>query len=317
MQLLPQPPRPRRLVAPAALCAFAFLAMIGGAAARNVYRWVDAQGMVHYTDQPPSGTAASRVPISTVRIEGEVAKIASLRIDSSGDHYEAVATNTTAGPVEVELQAVNASNFASDPSLPLRAVLKPYASTKIAVLSLADPTRNGGFQLKLGAIPGDPHAQPQDVAYRLPVDVRGWSIAQGWHGKFTHNDAQSEYAIDISVDEGTPVLAAREGTVTMVESDFDKAGLNRDKYVDRANEIRILHDDGTMAVYAHLKLDGALVRPGQHVVAGQRIGYSGNTGFTTGPHLHFCVQANRGFDLESIPFRMQGPSGPVAIPEGR
>ncbi len=306
-----------RRAARTALCALTLLAAAGGAAARNVYRWVDAQGMVHYTDQPPTGTGASRVPVSTVRIEGEVAKIASLRIDSSGDHYDAVATNTTAGPVEVELRAASASNFASDPPLPLRAVLRAYATTKIATLSLADPTKNGGFQLQLGAFPGDPHAQPQAVAYLLPIEARDWHIAQGWHGQFTHNDAQSEYAIDFSVDEGTPVIAAREGTVMMVESDFDKAGMNLAKYADRANEIRIVHDDGTMAVYAHLKLDGALVRPGQHVAAGQRIGYSGNTGFTTGPHLHFCVQANRGFDLESIPFRMQGPSGPVAIPGDR
>jgi murein DD-endopeptidase MepM/ murein hydrolase activator NlpD len=297
-----------------AIAGTCLLIAIGGAAARNVYRWVDAQGMVHYTDQPPQGTAASRVPVTTVRVEGEVAKIASLRLDSAGDHYEAVVSNTQAGPVEIELRAASASNLASDPPLPLRSVLRPYASAKVATLSLADPTKSGGFQLQLGAIPGDPHAQPQSVSYQLPVETSHWRISQGWHGEFTHNDAQSDYAIDISVDEGTPVLAARDGVVMAVESDFDKAGLSRDKYVDRANEIRIVHDDGTMSVYAHLRLDGALVRPGQRVVAGQRIGYSGNTGYTTGPHLHFCVQVNRGFDLESIPFRMQGPSGPVTIP---
>ena len=298
----------------AALCAGLLLA--GGVMARDVYRWVDAQGMVHYTDQPPTGSAASRVPVSVVRVEGEVAKIASLRVDSSGDHYDAVVTNAIAGPVEVELRAANASNLASNPVLPFRTVLQAYASAKIATLSLADPTRHGGFSLQLGAVPGDPNTQPQDVAYRLPVEASDWRIGQGWHGAFTHNDAQSGYAVDIVVAEGTPVLAARDGTVMMVESDFDKAGLGA-KYADRANEIRILHDDGTMAVYAHLKLDGALVRPGQRVVAGQRIAYSGNTGYSTGPHLHFAVQVNRGMDLESIPFRMQGPSGPIAIPDGR
>ena len=49
-----------------------------------------------------------------------------------------------------------------------------------------------------------------------------------------------------------------------------------------------------MALYAHLQESGVLVRPGQHVRAGQQIGLSGNTGFTTGPHLHFAVQVNRG-----------------------
>jgi murein DD-endopeptidase MepM/ murein hydrolase activator NlpD len=94
-----------------------------------------------------------------------------------------------------------------------------------------------------------------------------------------------------------------------VESDFARAGLDRERYAGRANLIRVLHDDGTMAMYAHLKADGVLVRPGQRVQAGDVIGLSGNTGFTSGPHLHFAVQANRDMRLVSIPFRMFGPQG--------
>jgi len=104
--------------------------------------------------------------------------------------------------------------------------------------------------------------------------------------------------------------------VMQVESDFEKAGLNRERYGGRANFVRILHDDGSMALYAHLKSEGVLVRVGQRVRAGQPIGLSGNTGFTTGPHLHFAVQINRGMKLESIPFRMQGPAGPLRISGG-
>ena len=74
----------------------------------------------------------------------------------------------------------------------------------------------------------------------------------------------------------------------------------------RANFIRLLHDDGSMALYAHLSVDGVQVRIGQQIQAGQRIGLSGNTGFSTGPHLHFAVQVNRSMQLVSIPFRMRG-----------
>jgi murein DD-endopeptidase MepM/ murein hydrolase activator NlpD len=77
--------------------------------------------------------------------------------------------------------------------------------------------------------------------------------------------------------------------------------------------VRLLHDDGAMSVYAHLKTDGVHVRVGQRVRAGQPIGLSGNTGFTTGPHLHFAVQVNRGMRLESIPFRMRSPQGPMRL----
>ena len=64
-----------------------------------------------------------------------------------------------------------------------------------------------------------------------------------------------------------------------------------------------------MALYSHLKHEGVLVRVGQRVRKGEPIALSGNTGYSTGPHLHFAVQANRGMKLESIPFRMFGPQG--------
>ena len=102
-----------------------------------------------------------------------------------------------------------------------------------------------------------------------------------------------------------------------VESDFDRAGLNAEKYGGRANFVRILHDDGTMALYAHLKAEAAMVRVGQQVRRGQLIGLSGNTGFTSGPHLHFVLQVNRGMQLRSIPFRMFGPQGILRFGQSR
>jgi murein DD-endopeptidase MepM/ murein hydrolase activator NlpD len=73
--------------------------------------------------------------------------------------------------------------------------------------------------------------------------------------------------------------------------------------------VRILHDDGSMAVYAHLREGGVWVRQGQRVHAGQTIGLSGNTGYTSGPHLHFAIEVNRGMRVESIPMRIRAPDG--------
>lgn len=53
--------------------------------------------------------------------------------------------------------------------------------------------------------------------------------------------------------------------------------------------IVILHSDGTMAIYSHLQRNGAKVKEGQQVAKGDFIGYSGATGFVSGPHLHFMV----------------------------
>ena len=58
---------------------------------------------------------------------------------------------------------------------------------------------------------------------------------------------------------------------------------------DEANLINVKHDDGTEAQYVHLTLNGALKNEGDSVIQGEIIALSGNTGYTTGPHLHFQV----------------------------
>ena len=113
---------------------------------------------------------------------------------------------------------------------------------------------------------------------------------------------------------GTPVLAARDGTVMDVEEDFNKGGTLKSAYIEKANRVIILHDDGTMSVYAHLDLASVNVRAGQHVRAGRQIARSGNTGFSSGPHLHFAIQQNIGLEIVSLPFKFTRPEGEPAEP---
>ena len=99
-----------------------------------------------------------------------------------------------------------------------------------------------------------------------------------------------------------------------IEEDFNKGGADLDKFADKANHVRILHEDGTMTVYAHLDLASVTVRRGARVTAGQRIARSGNTGFSTGPHLHFALQQNIGMQLVSLPFSFATTDGGSAPP---
>jgi len=248
--------------------------------------------------------------LQVIPVAVEARAVARLRLETNAGRYLAYADNNLAGPIEVMLQA-RSGGFDSSPVLPTRTVVPARGSALVAVINSST-----GGELMLNSQPGDPAARPRDVAYQLPLVQRDFRIDQGFGGSFSHNDAQNRYAVDFAANVGTPVVAAREGVVMQVESDFEKASLNREKYGGRANFIRILHDDGTMALYAHLRSEGALVRVGQHVRQGQQIGLSGNTGFTTGPHLHFAVQINRGMRLESLPFRMNGPNGPLRIAGG-
>lgn len=230
---------------------------------------------------------------------------------------EVWAENRLGGPAEVVLSSENSGLHAGtdpsgDPPLPARTVMRGFERRLLARLK-AQPDRG----LRLQIVPGTPDATPRDVEYAYPLQTSQLRIEQGWGGAYSHDDAQNRHAVDFAAEIGTPVIAARTGTVMEVEADFAQAGLDAETYAGRANFVRIAHDDGTMALYAHLDANGVLVRVGQRVRKGEAIGFSGNTGFTAGPHLHFTVQANRGMRLESIPFRMFGPQGILRFTESR
>jgi murein DD-endopeptidase MepM/ murein hydrolase activator NlpD len=292
------------------LVLFALLAGSAPAGAKKVYKIVDADGVVHYTDRKPETGVEAQV----IRVRAERQQIASMRLEGAERERRAVVSNRVAGPVEVQLSFVTSENIAAEPPLPLRVVLPADGERSIAVLRVLDNARSANYSLEFGAVPGDPAAQPDGTVYQLPLDTSQWRIDQGFGGSFSHTDPQSRYAIDLAADEGTPVLAARDGVVMQVEDDFEGAGLDLEKFASRANHVRVLHADGTMAVYAHLQPESVTLAPGQRVRAGQRLGASGNTGFSTGPHLHFALQRNRGLELVSIPFQMHGPDGPIPIP---
>jgi len=131
-----------------------------------------------------------------------------------------------------------------------------------------------------------------EIAFETVENDR-FPVAQAFSGQASHTDKQNYYAVDVGMPEGTPVLAARDGAVMTVDNDFYGAGQDLSKYGDRAHNIRIVHGDGTMAVYAHLQLESARVAVGDHVHAGQQIALSGNTGYTRGPQSALCRAAER------------------------
>ncbi len=302
-----------RTAAIACLATLLLSSAVPGEAAR-LYRWKDKQGYTQYGDQPPPATALADAEVDVLRFRNAPSAFVRLRLERSGLRYQAWADNLLHGPVEVQLSFKRSRNVSARPALPATAVVPARSSVIVADVVMGDPMKGGDFELSMDSLPGDPASQPQDYEYRLPFDYGRVRVDQGPGGSFSHNDAQNLHAVDFAVPVGTPIVAAREGMVMQVESDFDKAGLNREKFGGRANFIRILHGDGTMALYAHLKPEGVQVREGQFVRKGQRIGLSGNTGLSTAPHLHFVIQVNRGMALESVPFRMFGALGQLQFP---
>lgn len=110
--------------------------------------------------------------------------------------------------------------------------------------------------------------------------------AQVYNGK-GHN------GIDLRASVGTPVKSALLGTVVGVGN----TGTVRTCY-SYGKWVLIQHPNGLSTLYAHLSLQS--VSEGQSVSTGQIIGYSGNTGYTTGPHLHFGVYASQGIEVVKL-----------------
>lgn len=219
------------------------------------------------------------------------------------DGLELHVHNALAGPVDVLLTGTAAAPR-SNPPLPVRATIPAYG--RVVITRLADGAAVADLQMRV--VPGAPDARARDVEYVYPLRGAPLRITQGFGGGFSHADDENRYAVDFAADEGTPVLAARDGVVLQFEAGVSTAAAPDDRTA-HTNFVRLLHDDGTMALYAHLQRGGVIVAAGERVRRGQIIAFSGNTGASSGPHLHFAVHANRGLRLESLPFRMFGPGG--------
>jgi murein DD-endopeptidase MepM/ murein hydrolase activator NlpD len=155
-----------------------------------------------------------------------------------------------------------------------------------------------------------------DEAFRYAMPFGGERprlLFQGINGGITHFGTQ-RFAFDFNMPIGTPVLAAREGVVVRVVDGFPEGAFDK-TLRDKANGVVIAHADSTMAFYGHLS-PGVLVSVGQRVVQGQRLGLSGNSGYSTGPHLHFHVGKISGeIEGATIPIRFDDGTPQGFVPE--
>ena len=175
--------------------------------------------------------------------------------------------------------------------------------------------RIGRYRISCDWTIGDKDALHDDERlYMLPYESgKSYRVLQGYGSRFSHVGLE-QYAVDFNMSVGTPVHAARAGVVARIEESSD-TGCWEEGCGAYANYIVILHGDGTTGEYYHLQQNGALIDVGDHVVAGQKIALSGNTGHTTMPHLHFAVyRAAEWGNTQSIPVRFLSSAGVVERP---
>lgn len=146
------------------------------------------------------------------------------------------------------------------------------------------------------------------MTYRQPFEG-DWPITQKYGEKIT---SSFHTGIDYGCPSGTPILASNDGTVVIAKTDQSSNG-GYGKYVI------IQHSDGKATLYGHLT--NFIVTIGQKVKQSEVIGYSGNTGNSTGPHLHFEARRiwndyRTYFNPMDLPLMsMYKPAIPVDLPD--
>jgi murein DD-endopeptidase MepM/ murein hydrolase activator NlpD len=284
----------------------------GSIAAQGLYKYRDADGNWVYTDRQPDAVKDyEQVPLADSAVSPPVVRVVRRTAESG---VELVAENACFCPAEVELRLLQSTNVAGFEGSVLRQVVLARRETVLTTLRPADWEKPMSFGHEYRALLGEPGVEHRpDGPYRAPFALaRQFRVTQAYPSHITHVDAASAYAVDIEMPVGTQIYAARGGTVIEVASQYFE-GSDDAKRAARANVVRILHADGTMALYAHLNWDSIRVRPGQVVERGEYIADSGNTGFSTGPHLHFAVIRNSGLHHESLPVQFVRPSGAAAV----
>lgn len=271
-----------RLVVLLALLSTPWVAFAG---ASNVFKYQDESGNWVFTDKPPTDAEFELIEIESQ----EKYKIRPRLYTEKVEGQTAIfVQNPLFAPIELLLKS-------SDGDVSFQGVIDAQSVQRVA--SLQGRER---YQYKWAL--GDPKAKHASASYRFPVAQKGkYPISQGANGRFSHFQEPNVHAVDVVMPVGTEIVAARAGTVISVKDDYHMSGRNG-YFLDKANYVSVLHDDGTYATYAHTLMGSAQVKPGDQVDVGQVLARSGSSGFSTGPHLHFVIRKNVGMRTVSVPF---------------
>jgi murein DD-endopeptidase MepM/ murein hydrolase activator NlpD len=301
----------------AALLVAVLLLMTAGndSFAEALYKYRGQNGEWIYSDRAPE----EQTPVEIRQLpKGMTDPQVTVYDEFSGDQFRLIARNEFYAPVEVILALDSLDNLSFPPAEDDRRwVVPPRGRLQLMQLTLLDADLPANASYRHVWLPGDPSSEHTPTEpYRAPFAVAGsFRISQAFPTGITHVTPDSYYAVDIVMPIGTDVYAARAGTVFEVAATNFRGGTDPERDLQSANVIRVLHDDGTYAVYAHLNWNTIRVRPGDKVARGEYIADSGNTGFSTGPHLHFAVLRNSGLRLESVPLVFEGRNHREVTPE--
>lgn len=153
--------------------------------------------------------------------------------------------------------------------------------------SLID-VRDKKLNIKFSSIFGTPNDEINIRKVSLPFfSGRKYKVIQGYNGRFSHQEIFSKYAIDFNLKKGDTICAVADGYVVGVIEDYKYGGKSKE-WRPYANFVTVYHPEMNIySQYVHLKYKGSLVSINDAVKMNQAIALSGDTGFSSGEHLHF------------------------------
>jgi murein DD-endopeptidase MepM/ murein hydrolase activator NlpD len=221
----------------------------------------------------PSGTVASGTVAS-----GSILSGSTVRRSARALLVAALVTVPTVGVLAVSGHSGGAasavSRVAAASSAPLTDDRDDVAALRIQLAAAQHAKRADAFRASAAvedaqrASRGEPR-----TALFAPEPSRWWRPTTG---RLTQPFHPGHKGIDIGVPLGTPVVSAADGVVTFAGEENGYG-----------THVEVQHADGVITTYSHLSHVDVVV--GQQVKAGQLIAHSGDTGHSTGPHLHFEV----------------------------
>jgi hypothetical protein len=195
-----------------------------------------------------------------------------------------------------------ASLLSAAPATPAKAA-SPARNTLLAERT---PARNTLLQEPTPAAVFSAGADAPEVGVPFGCGL-AFPISQG-HNVGSHLNYDT-HAWDFRMPEGTPVVAAQDGVVRMARGDSTVGGCDM-RFAPYANYVVVQHADGLETQYLHFSR--VSVQAGQQVRRGELLGFSGETGWSCGAHLHFKVaqKRNNGWNNPSLPARIAGYGDP-------
>ena len=205
--------------------------------------------------------------------------------------YTAIARHKNGDPVNIKITAPAWLTYTESTNSLLGTPEWPRLNTAFKITVMATNGVDTAYQrtdvqVTLGEIICDTNfGNPETSKYVLPFEVgKTFKVNQTYCPPNPAWGHTNWFAYDFQTPIGTNVVAMRAGKVTSIQENKQDNVL--DCGTNSGNFIFVSHSDGTGALYQHLKQNGVSVNVGDQIIQGQIIGQSGNSGCSSGPHLH-------------------------------